>query len=46
MTLINQAGLLKQEIDMSIETPDNSRAVLYWVTLGIMFAAFAAVVLS
>jgi len=44
--LIKQASLLKQEIDMSRETSTNTKTVSYWVTLSIMFAAFAAVVLS
>ena len=41
MTLINQASLLKQEIDMRIETPTDSKAALKSVTLGILGFIYA-----
>ncbi len=35
-----------QEIDMTHEHAKEGKSVLYWITLGIMFAAFFAVAAS
>jgi hypothetical protein len=37
---------LNQEIDMTHEDTNEGRSVLYWITLGTIFAALIAVALS
>ena len=37
---------LNQEIDMTQEDTKDKKSVLYWITLGTIFAAFITVALS
>jgi len=46
MSFVRRSAVDKQEIKMATKRLITNRPVLYWLTLAIMFAAFAAVVLS
>jgi len=46
MSFVRRNAIDKQEIKMATKQLSTNRPVLYWVTLAIMFTAFAAVVLS
>ena len=46
MSFVRRNAIDKQEIKMATKQLSTNRSVLYWVTLAIMFTAFAAVVLS
>jgi hypothetical protein len=46
MSFVRRNAVDKQETKMATNQLNTNRPVLYWLTLAIMFAAFAAVVLS
>ena len=46
MSFVRRSAVDKQEIKMATKRLITNRPVLYWLTLAIMFAAFAAVVLT
>jgi hypothetical protein len=41
-----QSEVERQEIKMTQDNANNGKSVLYWITLGIIFAAFFMVALS
>ncbi len=46
MSFVRRNAVDKQEIKMATKQLNTNRPILYWLTLAIMFTAFAAVVLS
>ena len=46
MDFVRRNAVDKQEVKMATKPLNTHRPVLYWLTLAIMFTAFAAVVLS
>jgi len=46
MSFVRRNAVDKQEVKMDTKQLNTHRPVLYWLTLAIMFTAFAAVVLS
>jgi hypothetical protein len=46
MSFVRRNATDKQEIKMATKELNTNKPVLYWLTLAIMFTAFAAVVLS
>ena len=46
MSFVRRNAVDKQEVKMATKQLNTYRPVLYWLTLAIMFAAFAGVVLS
>jgi len=41
-----QSEVERQEIEMTQDNAKNEKSTLYWITLGIIFAAFFTVALS
>jgi hypothetical protein len=41
-----QSELERQEIEMTQDDAKNEKSILYWITLGIIFAAFFTIALS
>jgi len=41
-----QGEVGQQEIEMTQDNPKNGKSVLYWITLGVIFAGFFMVAMS
>jgi len=41
-----QGGAERQEIEMTQDNAKTGKSILYWITLGIIFAAFFTIALS